>query len=115
MESFIGSKWNSSAWICKSGIATAGSDGRQAFIAFKAPEKNGGSPITSYTVTINSEVTFGETFETAEANTLEVDKSGNLKIEVKDLSSGSYTFGGTATNENGSRAMSTALNEVIIL
>ena len=95
-------------------MASLSSVAGQAIITFKAPVKNGGSPITHYTVNSSSEASSGETHNPIPANTLQEDQFGNLIIEFNDLSSGNYTFGVTATNAIGSSALSTTSNIINI-
>jgi hypothetical protein len=87
----------------------------QAIITFKAPVKNGGSPITHYAVNLSSEASSGETHNPIPANTLQEDQSGNLIIEFNGLFNGSYTFKVTAINAIGPSTWSTPSNTIIII
>ncbi len=77
---------------------TAKAGNAEAKVSFKAPVSNGGSPITSYTVTSSD----GQTT-----------KGNASPITVKDLTNGTpYTFTITATNKAGTGTASSASNSV---
>lgn len=76
------------------------SDTGQAIITFKAPEEDGGSPITSYTAT--------STLDEKTGTTTTVDSSGEGSIQINGLLSGNHIFRVTATNAIGSSEMGTS-------
>ena len=80
-------------------IGTAMAGNAQAMINFTPPTSNGGSPITSYTVTANPG---GKTA-----------KNSVIPITVSELTNGiAYTFTVTATNLAGTSSPSSASNSV---
>ena len=84
-------------------IGTATSSGAQATVSWTEPLNNGGSPITSYTV---SSSPGGVTSTTENGST--------TSIIVSGLSGGTYTFSVVATNEVGSSLSSAQSNSIII-
>jgi hypothetical protein len=88
------------------GTATAGGIGsRNATITFVAPASNGGSPITSYTVTANDKTSSFRGGQTA--------SGAGSPITVGGLTAGdNYTFTVTATNAIGTGSASAASNQI---
>jgi trimeric autotransporter adhesin len=87
-------------------IGTTTGGNAQASVAFTAPASDGGSPITSYTVTATDSTTPGNGGQT---------KSGSASpLVVTGLTNGdSYTFTVTATNGAGTGAASSASTAVV--
>ena len=87
-------------------IGTATRGNAQAKVTFTAPASDGGSSITSYTVTASDSTTAGNGGQT---------KSGaSSPITVTGLTNGdSYTFTVTATNGTGTGPASSASNAVV--
>ena len=87
-------------------IGTATGGNTQASVAFSPPDTNGGSAITSYTVTA--------TDSTTPANGGQTQSGSASPITVTGLTNGdSYTFTVTATNSAGTGAASAASNAVV--
>ncbi len=86
------------------GTATAGNT--QASVAFTAPASDGGSAITSYTVTATDGTTSGNGGQTVSGS--------SSPLIVTGLTNGdSYTFTVTATNGAGTGSASSASNAVV--
>ena len=87
-------------------IGTATSGNAQASVSFTPPASNGGSNITSYTVTATDSTTPGNGGQTASGS--------SSPVEVTGLTNGdSYTFTVTATNGVGTGGASAASNAVV--
>jgi hypothetical protein len=84
-------------------IGTVTVSGLSASIPFTAPVSNGGSVITSYTVTASPGGLTGT-----------LNQAGSGSVTINGLTSGvTYTFTVTATNANGTSASSSVSNSVI--